>query len=154
MARAPGAQVPPGFDATEFFTGATRGEGTLTYRSGKTDQTFSVMSEGSWNADGEFVLKQIIDWSDGDRQLRTFVLTPDGEGRLTGHFAGSEDEVSLWVEGDTAYLEHRLPGLPFGYIRQEMVLSADGRSLANSGTVRVLGMPVRHLEETISKRPE
>ena len=147
-------QVAPAFDVAGFFTGASRGEGALTYRSGRVDQTFSVISDGRWNDDGDFILRQIIDWSDGDRQLSTFVLTPEGEGRFKGHFAGSDDPVRLWVEGDAAYLEHGLPGLPMGHIRQEMVPSADGRTLDNRGTVRVLGMPVRRLEETIEKRGE
>lgn len=144
----------PVFLADQFFIGMTTGEGKLLKRSGEIDQRFTVVSHGQYDSEGRFLLKQVISWSDGDEQLRTFVLTPDGQGNFKGHFADGFGNVRLTSEENVGRLRHKLPGLPLGRIEQFMTLQPDGRTVLNKGRVRVLGITVRYLEETITRPVE
>lgn len=151
VSSAPPQNVATAFSPLEFFTGPTKGDGALLYRSGKIDKSFSVSSHGEYTAAGQFLLKQVISWEDGREERRTFVLTPAGQGVYKGHFEDSNIKVRLWTDGTEVYLRHALPGTPFLRIKQVMTLGADEHTLTNKGTVRFMRVPVRYLHETITK---
>lgn len=142
------------FHPEAFFMGSTSGRGVLTYKSGDIEQSFTVASMGSRDEAGQFILKQIISWSDGDEQMRTFVLRPDGQGGFEGHFAGGNIRVELTAKGSIGHLRHSLPGVPLAQMEQFMYLQPDGRTLINEGTVRVMGVTVRRLHEIIERPAE
>jgi hypothetical protein len=140
----------PRFRPEQFFAGATTGDGILSVR-GKADRPFHVTSMGHGEGDGTFVLDQTIAYADGGVERRSFRMRPVDEHGYTGSLTGASGPVSARAEGNGFHLRYRLRK-PAVTMEQWIYLQPDGRTSLNRGTVRILGVPVAHLSETIARR--
>lgn len=132
-----------------FFDGATHGEGVLSIRF-KADRHFRVASIGRHESDGTFVLQQTITYADGAADERTFRMRPVNDHEYTGSVTGSSGAVSASTEGNAFHVRFTMRQ-PDVTMEQWIYRQPDGRTALNRSTVRVLGVPVAHLSETITK---
>ncbi|MGB3224862.1 MAG: DUF3833 domain-containing protein [Desulforhopalus sp.] len=70
----------PQFDLYTYFQGETRGWGIVQDRKGMVTRQFVVDIEGTVDDQGQLILKEDFDWSDGEQSNRTWTIsrTPDG----------------------------------------------------------------------------
>jgi hypothetical protein len=148
--RVQGAPAPgPPFKPEEFFGGITHGDGVLSIRF-KSDRHFHVASVGKSESDGTFVLQQTITYEDGAADTRTFRMRPVNDHEYTGSVTGSPGAVSASTEGNAFHVQFTMRQ-PHVTMEQWIYRQPDGRTALNRSTVRVLGVPVAHLSETITK---
>ncbi|MEP6602089.1 MAG: DUF3833 family protein [Nitrospirota bacterium] len=140
----------PLFRPEKFFAGFTRGEGILVTR-GKANRPIHVMSSGQSQRDGSFVLNQTITYGDGGVERRTFRIRPVDDDDYTGSLTGASGAVSARVEGNSFHIQYTIRK-PAVTMEQWIYLQPDGRTAFNRATVRVLGIPVARLSETITRR--
>lgn len=70
----------PQLDLFTYFQGETRGWGIVQDRKGMVTRQFVVDIEGTVDDQGQLILKEDFDWSDGEQSNRTWTIsrTPDG----------------------------------------------------------------------------
>lgn len=146
------AGAGPAMRPEQFFAGATRGWGVLETRGGRPSQRFTVEGRGATAADGSFGLEQTVRWGDGRVEQRAWRLVADGPQRYRGTLTDARGAVTAEIVGNVFHLRYRLAD-PAVMMEQHLYLQADGRSVLNSATVTVMGMPVAHLTETIVRVP-
>ncbi|MEO6103400.1 MAG: DUF3833 family protein [Pseudoxanthomonas sp.] len=145
------AQTPastPVFEPEVFFDGATQGEGTLAVR-GRPNRSFTVASSGHQGRDGQFVLEQEIRFIDGEVQRRSFRIRRVDAHTYTGSLSGAAGPVTARADGNSFHLRYQMSKA--SSMEQWLYLQPDGRTALNRATVRVLGLPVAHLSETIRR---
>lgn len=101
----------PAFTLEDYFAGETRAYGVFEDRSGKVVRTFTVVAQGTPEANG-FTLDERFLWSDGERQSRTWTFTRTGAGRYRGTAGDVNGEATLETEGDAMRLRYLLK-LPY-----------------------------------------
>jgi len=74
----------PRFDFFEYFTGKTKGWGIVQDSKGVLLRQFAVDISGEITENGQLVLTEKFDWSDGEESERVWVLTKMDEHSLTG----------------------------------------------------------------------
>ena len=136
-------------DPAALFGGRSEGRGVLTFALGA-PRRYRVDNVGHREPDGSFRLDQVVHFEGEPAQDRHWILRPDGAGRYV--FTLSDAAGPGVAVVDDARL--RLRYAPRHGLRMHQVLSrnADG-SIANTGTVRLLGLPIAHLVETITPLP-
>lgn len=143
-------QLPAGpapLDPIAFFTGATRGQGTLKPLVGRS-VTITVESRGTREGADLRLVQRITEGTKAPR-TRTWIMRPAGPGRFTGSLTDAEGPVAISVEGPRATIRYRTPG---GLsIRQQLALQPDGRTILNHLEARRFGIRLAVLEETISR---
>lgn len=134
-------------DPVAFFTGESRGEGTLNPVIGRS-VPIRVESRGTRQGD-TLRLTQVI--TEGDKPPRTriwTIRTLPGGGYL-GTLTDARGIVSMDLRGPRAYIGYLTPsGLR---IRQQLALQADGRTILNRLEAYKFGFRVATLDETIRK---
>lgn len=138
----------PVFRPEVFFAGATHGEGMLDVRA-RADRRFTVASTGRGERDGVFVLDQVIRFTDGEVQRRTFRMHPLDTQRYAGSLTGATGPVTARVDGNSFHLRYSMSTM--SAMEQWIYLQPDGRTALNRATVRMLGVPVARLSETIRR---
>lgn len=143
------AGPPPRATPASLFDGHSSGRGELTLLFGHT-RPFRVQSEGRRQADGSFRLDQVVTFEGEAPRARHWIIRPAGEGRFVFSLSDAAGPGTAVVEG--ARLTLRYP-LARGGVRMQQVLepAPDGRSIANTGTIRWLGIPIGRLSETITR---
>jgi hypothetical protein len=143
------ADVPLDFTPQNGFSGESEGNGTLRLLFGK-PRTFHVTSHGSKQGDGTFRLDQTITFQGKAPQEHFWILTTTSNNI---HSATLSDAVGL-VKGVTTgshlSLKYRIKG-PL-IMHQELELSPDGKIIDNIGVIKLLGIPVGRLQETITRK--
>ena len=139
-----------------MLSGVLCGDAVLTKPGGAVADRMVVTSRGA-AAGGGLVLDQTIRFEGGETATRRWVVQPDGPDTYRGTLTGDEavaasGEVRARVAGNTLRIRYPVAGVPFGRMEQVLTLRADG-TVDNQGTVRVLGVPVRRLSETITPQP-
>ncbi|MEO7367728.1 MAG: DUF3833 family protein [Gemmatimonadaceae bacterium] len=142
------ADNPP-FRPDEFFAGSTHGVGVLSVR-GKRDRPFHVTGFGKPAADGTFILDQTITYADGGKDTRSFRIRRANEHDYVGTLTGITGPVRARAEGNSFHIQYTIRK-PAVTIEQWIYLQRDRRTALNRATVRVLGIPVAHLSETITR---
>ena len=104
----------------EFFEGNLVAYGVVRNRSGKVTRQFEALLKGSWE-DGEGKLEEVFWFTDGEKQTRTWLLTPNEMG-YTGTASDVEGEANISMRGNAMRLNYRLI-VP--YNDSEIVLSMD-----------------------------
>ncbi len=145
----PAVQLQPVFDPIAFFSGHTRGEGTLDVRFGKS-RTLTVDGIGHTNADGTFTLDQTVTYADGAVETRRWVLRRTDATHYSATLSDATGEVTAESEGTLFHLRYRIRS-PRVYMEQWLYLQADGRSVLNQAEVSVLGVSWARLSETITR---
>lgn len=143
------AQAPVEFTPSAGFGGASDGRGTLKFVFRK-PRAFQVTSHGAEQSDGTFRLDQTITFAGEAPQSRFWVMTPTAEDRYAATLSDAAGPVKVTVSGSRLSLRYRVKGPVF--MHQELVLSADGGTIDNVGVVRLFGIPIGRLRETITRR--
>ncbi len=139
---------PPTFDPLEFFTGPSRGEGTLRVLTRPTVK-IRVTSMGKPDGKGGITLDQTIREGDKPPRQRRWVLTKTSPTTVTGTITDNPGPVTGRVDGDRLILNYVMKG----GMKAEQILTIQpgGQSLVNRMTVRKFGIPVAHVDEVITK---
>ena len=142
------AAAAPSFDPLAFFTGASRGEGTLKVMA-KPSVTIRVESQGRPDGKGGIILDQTIREGSKPARQRRWVLRPTSPTTLTGTITDNPGPVSGRLDGNRLVLSYTMKG----GLRAEQVLTPEpgGRSLVNRMMVRKFGIPVARVHEVITK---
>jgi len=144
----PAPAEPPAFDPLDFFTGPSRGVGTLKIMT-KPSVSIHVSSNGSPDGKGGLVLDQTIREGTKAKRQRRWVLRPTSPTTLSGTITDNPGRVRGRIEGDRMILNYTMKGGMKA--EQVMTLQAGGRSLVNRMTVRKFGVAVAHVDEVITK---
>lgn len=146
------AAAPPAAraDPAALFEGLSTGQGQLRLGLGK-PRPFRVQSEGRRQADGSFRLDQTVFFDGEAARTRHWEIRRVGEGRFVFSLSDAAGPGTAVVDGSRLTLRYPLTrsGLR---MRQVLEVSADGRSIANIGSIRWLGIPVGRLTETIVRQ--
>lgn len=140
----------PEFRPEEFFSGLTHGDGILVTRWSPA-KAFKVTSSGKSESDGTFVLDQTIAYADGTLERRSFRMRRHDDHEYTGSLTGASGVVSARAEGNTFHIRYTIRK-PAVTMEQWIYLQPDGRTAFNRATLRVLGIPLAHLSETIRRQ--
>jgi len=140
----------PEFRPEQFFAGVTNGEGVVAAR-GRADRPFHVRSMGHSERDGAFVLDQTIVYADGKVEERSFRMWRVDEHEYAGSLTGASGPVWARAEGNSFHVRYTIRK-PAVTMEQWIYLQPDGRTGLNRATVRVLGIPVAHVSETIRRQ--
>ena len=147
---APVATTAP-FDVAAFFTGESRGTGTLRIL-GRDPVPVHVSSKGRIEGDGSLRLDQTIREGGKAARVRHWTLKRDGAARWTGTLTDATGPVeAVAAPGRLAIAYPARDGVT---IRQTLTLSADGRSADNVLVGRIAGVTVAVLHERIARVPE
>lgn len=152
----------PRFDPFTFFAGTSEGKGMMSKvasdpvpvqvtSSGRI--AMEVRREAGWAAPPQrvLVLDQVVHEGDKPARIRKWRIHEIAPGRYEGTLSGAISPVTGRAEGNRLVLEFMMKdGFP---VRQELTLSADGRSASNVMTVTKLGMTFAVLAEDIRKTP-
>ncbi len=130
------------------FSGDSEGQGSLTLLFGR-PRPFHVHSRGIPQDDGSLRLEQTVTFQGEPPQHRVWHISQSGLHRYTGTLSDAAGPVAGTSRGPRLSLKYRIKGLLF--MRQELELLADGRTMTNVGTVTLLGIPVGRLRETITR---
>ena len=140
----------PEFRPDQFFAGDTAGDGVLAVRF-KASRRFHVAGSGHSDSDGRFVLDQTVTYADGTVEHRSFRIQRMGDQVYTGSLTGASGPVSARTDGNAFHVRYTI-SRPAVTMDQWIYLQPDGRTALNRATVRVLGIPVAHLSETITRK--
>lgn len=144
----PAAPSVPRANPVVLFEGRSNGVGELRILRGRA-RPFRVESHGRHQPDGTFRLDQRVQFAGEPVRERHWILRRAPAGRYTFSLSDAAGSGTAAVEGDRLTLRYPLGrGLS---MRQVLEPAADGRRIANTGTVRWLGIPVGRLTETITR---
>ncbi len=145
---APAAAAPVTFNPLEFFTGPSRGEGTLKVMT-KSSVPIRVESEGRPDGKGGIILDQTIHEGSKPARQRRWSLRPTSPTTMTGTITDNPGPVKGRLDGNRLLLNYTMKG----GLNAEQVLTIQpgGRSLVNRMTVRKFGIVVAHVNEVITK---
>lgn len=144
------AQVPASaadFVPEQVFAGRSTGKGELRLIFRK-PQRFTVESNGESREDAALVLHQQIHFQGRAVQSRTWVMQRRNAHEYTATLTDAAGPVVARVDGSRLTLRYALNrwGLR---MHQTLDLSEDGNTVANHGRIKLLGIPVGELLETI-----
>lgn len=140
----------PQFRPEQFFAGVTHGQGVLSRR-GRADRPFNVRGSGRTESDGTFVLDQTVTYADGAVEQRSFRMRRVDEHGYTGSLTGASGAVSARADGNSFHVRYTIRR-PAVTMEQMIYLQPDGRTALNRATMKVLGIPVAHVSETITRQ--
>lgn len=143
------AQAPGAFTPSTGFGGESEGRGTLKFVFRK-PRAFHVTSHGTEQSDGTFRLDQTVTFAGEAPESRFWIMTPTAKNHYAATLSDAAGPVEATVSRSRLSLRYRVMGPVF--MHQELVLSADGRTIDNVGVVRLLGFPIGRLQETITRK--
>ncbi len=142
----------PVFRPEAFFDGPSHGDPVLKIRT-KAPQQLHVRSTGTPQADGTFRLEQAISYPDGHANTRTWIMQPLGGGRYSATLTpDATGPVEAYTEGNRFHI--RYPMGRMTTMEQTLALHADGQVADNVATVRILGVVIARITETITRGAE
>ena len=141
-------------DQVEFtpqngFGGESEGNGSLKLLFGSTRQ-FHVDSHGTQQSDGTFRLEQTVTFQGEASQNRVWHLKTTSPHHYSATLSDAAGPVTGTSDGAHLSLRFRVKG-PL-VMHQELQLLPDGQTIDNFGTLTLLGIPVGHLHETITRK--
>ena len=131
------------------FSGQSEGNGKLKLFFGK-KRPFHVESHGSDQPDGTFRLDQTVTFQGQPSQQRTWLLKTDRQNHYTGTLSDAAGRVTGLTNGFILRLKYRLKG-PL-VMHQTLKLMPDGKTIDNVSKIKLLGITVGHLHETITRK--
>lgn len=129
------------------FAGHSQGIGELRLLFGK-PRAFTVESLGTAQADGRFRLEQKVKFQGKPVQSRAWVMQQTSPGHYSATLTEAVGPAVGHTQGSRLTLSYPLKrwGL---VMHQTLDLSKDGRTVANFGSIRLFGVEVGELRETI-----
>jgi hypothetical protein len=142
------AQPSPVFDPLAFFTGPSRGSGTLKVAMRPTVRV-RVESLGRPDGKGGIILDQTIREGSEPPRQRRWLLRPTSATTLTGTITDTPGTIRGRLKNNQLLLNYSMKG----GLKAEHVMSVQpgGRTVINRMTVRKFGFAVAHVEEVITK---
>ncbi len=138
----------PTFDPLDFFSGASRGEGTLKVLA-RPSVPLRVESRGRPDGKGGLILDQTIREGSKPPRQRRWVLRPTSPTTMSGTITDNPGTVNGRLDGNRMVLHYTMKG---GLkTDQVLTLRPGGRSLSNRMTIRKFGVTVAHVNEVITK---
>lgn len=131
-----------------FFRDTTHGDGVLRIRA-SASKAVRVTSVGATLPDGSFRLEQEIALGDDPVRTRTWVMRSTGPTTYTGTLTDATGPVEVRLTGNTMSVYYKMGS--FMSMHQRLELQPGRRTVMNYSTVRVLGIPVARLNETITR---
>ncbi|MFL6734530.1 MAG: DUF3833 family protein [Sphingomicrobium sp.] len=144
---APSTAGAAGFDPFVFFSGSTRGDGTL-HVIMKNTEPFKVESRGHSDGQGGFVLDQVVHQGSKPAKQRRWFLREVAPNTLVGTISDSPGTVRGKMVGNSLVLRYPVKG---GQAEQTLTPQGNGRTVRNSIIVRRLGLVVAKVHEIIRK---
>jgi hypothetical protein len=146
--RASAPPAPPGFDPLAFFTGSSRGEGTLKVLT-RAAVPLRVASRGRPDGKNGLILDQIIREGAKPPRQRRWVLRRTSPATLSGTLTDSPGVVAGRIDGNRLLLDFTMKG----GLKAEQILTIQpgGRRLVNRMRVRKFGFPVAQVDELITR---
>lgn len=149
LAAAQPAAAPPEFRPDLFFTGRTRGRGTVTIATSSRPRVLEVEGEGRIEPGGALVLDQAVRLDDKPTR-RSFRISRAADGTWQGTLSDAAGPVAASVAGDTLRLSYRMKRAGLR-MNQTLTLQPGGRTLLNRARVTMFGVPVARIDEIIEK---
>lgn len=137
----------PVFRPEVFFGTTATGHGVIQAASGKPARAITVESRGSTLADGRFRLDQTIR-EGGKTSERHWIMTRIDERRYTATLSDAAGPVTADVHGNLLHIKY-LFRKPFVTMEQWLYLQPDGKTVLNTGTIRMPGREIARLSEVI-----
>ncbi len=142
-----GQSTNEAFVPERVFAGHSQGKGELRLLLGK-PRPFTVESLGSPQADGRFRLEQKVRFQGKAVQSRAWVMQQTRPGYYSATLSEAAGPATARAEGSRLTL--RYPLKRWGLVmHQTLDLAKDGRTVANYGSIRLFGIEVGELRETI-----
>ncbi|MBJ7538016.1 DUF3833 domain-containing protein [Marinomonas transparens] len=148
------ADNKPKFELQEFFSGSLTAHGILKNRSGEVTRYFNATLEGHWE-DGIGTLDEVFLFDDGERQNRTWTMTPD----LNGHYTATANDVvgagNIKIAGNALFMNYVLQ-VPYDgdllevNVDDRMYMVKEG-VVINESVMRKFGVEVGYLSIVIEK---
>lgn len=137
------------FKLESYFNGTTRATGSFSAING-VKRTFDVRLRGKFNGQLLTLVEDFV-YGDGEKDRKTWKFTKSGPGRYTGTREDVIGTTTVRISGNTAkftYLVDLDPGPGQNIVRfwDTMVLSADGKTVANRALVTKYGVPVARVK--------
>lgn len=136
------------FTPRNGFSGESEGDGTLKLLFGKA-RPFHVESHGKEEDDGTFRLQQRVAFEGKRPEDRAWIISTVRPNRYSATLSDAAGPVTGSTAGSHLSLRYRIKG-PL-VMHQELELMPDGKTIDNVGTITLLGIPVGHLRETITR---
>lgn len=136
------------FTPSKGFGGRSDGDGKLKLFFGKR-RHFRVESHGSEQADGTFRLDQTVSFDGQKTQSRFWLLKTNAQNHYTGTLSDAAGRVAGSTDGSVLRLKYRVKG-PL-IMHQTLKLMPDGKTIDNTGRIKLLGITVGRLHETITR---
>ena len=148
LAAATPAAAAPKFDMVAFFTGKTHAENVMKVAL-KGASKLVVDSFGGKGDRGDFVLIETVHEEGKPVRTRKWIMKSAGPNRYTGALTDAVGPVDIKTDGDSAMIRYTMKG---GLkVDQRMQMRPDGRTLANTVTVKKFGMRFAKVEGVIRK---
>ncbi|WP_310468597.1 DUF3833 family protein [Sphingomonas sp.] len=135
-------------DPLAFFTGKTRGDGSLKIVF-QSRVPIRIESFGKPDGRGGMTLDQTIHEGSKPPRDRRWVLRPTSPTTMVGTITDTPGQVHGRLAGNKLYLNYTMKGGMKA--SQVLTLQKGGRAIVNKMTVRRLGLVVARVEETIRK---
>lgn len=143
------ASTGPELDPIAFFSGATRGSGTLSILL-RSPVPIRVESKGRPLASGALLLEQIIYEGAKPPRRRRWLLARTGTTTFAGTLSDAAGPVRATLRGSQLRLAFAMPG---GMVADQLLtLQPDRRTIINAMEVRRLGFTVARVDEIIRRR--
>ncbi len=131
------------------FGGYSQGDGSLKVFLGKR-RSLHVESRGYALTDSTFRLDQTITFEGDEPAMRYWILETKGANRYEGTLSDASGRVVARTQGSRLTLRYRITGPLF--MHQTLDLLPDGRTIDNVGRIKLLGITVGDLRETIIRK--
>lgn len=143
-----GSATAAAFDPFVFFSGSTRGDGTLKVAM-KDSESFKVESRGRSDGKDGFVLDQVIHRASKPPKQRRWFLREIAPNTLVGTISDSPGAVRGRIVGDSLVLNYPVKG----GLRAEQIMTPEGngRVVRSNIVVKKLGVVVAKVQELIRK---
>lgn len=139
----------PEFTFENGFGGYSEGDGSLKVFLGKR-RAFHVESRGYALTDSTFRLDQTITFEGDEPTMRYWILEQNGPDHYRGTLSDASGAVVAQTEGARLALRYRISGPLF--MHQTLDLLPGGRIIDNVGRIKLLGVTIGDLRETITRK--
>ncbi|MGO2354927.1 MAG: DUF3833 domain-containing protein [Marinomonas foliarum] len=148
------AKNEPKFELQTFFSGSLTAHGILKNRSGEVTRYFNATLEGSWD-NGVGTLAEVFVFDDGEVQERTWIMTPDDQGRYSATANDVVGTGDIKIAGNSLFMNYVLQ-VPYDgdllevNVDDRMYMVKEG-VVINESVMKKFGVEVGYLSIVIEK---